>query len=409
MKHNTAALIKTAVTVALAASSLLAPLTPAKSIRPSPAAPARPDPETLLISIYKDLQASQLNEAQAKADALVEAYPNFRVGHLIRGDLLMMHTQAVTAFGGGAGANAPADKLKDLRDEARARLTALTARPNPELAPRSVLQLRADQRNVLVVDAKQSRLYVYENDNGQLKFVTDYYISQGKLGIHKLREGDQKTPVGVYYITGRVSGARLPDFYGASALRINYPNEWDRANDRGGSGIFLHGTPSDTYSRPPLASDGCVVLTNADLKKLEANVDIGKTPVVIAEKVEFISRSQWDSERSTAVRLMDAWRADVESTSQARVLKHYSAKFKSGQGEDLKTWYAKDMQPLLGTAGISAKLSDVTLFRYPGRDDMIVSSFTLETMVGKTKTSTRKRQYWAREGANWKIVNESLI
>ncbi|UGQ49088.1 L,D-transpeptidase family protein [Massilia endophytica] len=404
-----ASIIRTLGVAALAASWLLSPVTPAKSIQPSGGTRNKPDPETLLISIYKDLQASQLNEAQAKADALVEAYPNFRVGHLIRGDLLLMHTQPVLSFGGGVGANAPADKLKDLRDEARARLLALTARPSPELAPRSVLQLRSDQRNVLVVDAKQSRLYVYENRNGQLKFVTDYYISQGKLGINKLREGDQKTPVGVYYITGRVSGARLPDFYGASALRINYPNEWDRANDRSGSGIFLHGTPSDTYSRPPLASDGCVVLTNADLKKLEGSVDIGKTPVVIADQVEFISRSQWDAERALATQLMDAWRTDISSTNQARVLKHYSSKFKSGQGEDLKTWYERDLRALVDVVGLSTKLSDVTLFRYPGRDDMIVSTFTLETLIGKNRNSIRKRQYWSKEGTNWKIVHESLI
>ena len=121
---------------------------------------------------------------------------------------------------------------------------------------------------MLVVDANRSRLYVYENQGGQLKLVTDYYISQGKLGINKIKAGDQKTPIGVYYITSRLPGARLPDFYGTGALPINYPNEWDKLNGRSGSGIWLHGTPSDSYSRPPLSSDGCVVLTNPDLNKL---------------------------------------------------------------------------------------------------------------------------------------------
>jgi murein L,D-transpeptidase YafK len=401
-----------AAAAAVAACALLAPWTApaqAKSIAPRESAPAKQDPELLLIDIYKDLRASQLNEAQAKADALVQAYPNFRVGHLIRGDLLLMHTQPVTALGAGVPANAPPDRLKDLRDEARVRLQALTARPAADLAPRSVLQLRSDQKHVLVVDAAQSRLYVYQNQNGKLKFLTDYYISQGKLGIHKLREGDQKTPVGVYYITGRVAGRKLPDFYGASALRINYPNEWDRVQGRGGSGIFLHGTPSDSYSRPPLASDGCVVLTNADLKKLEGTVDIGKTPVVIADKAEFVSKAKWDAERDIAAKLIDGWRGDISSTDRTRVLKNYSARFKSASGEDLNTWYEKDMRALVDVIGLSVKLSDVTLFRYPGRDDMLVSTFTMETLIGKNKSSLRKRQYWAREGKDWKIVFEGLI
>lgn len=391
----------------LAACALLAPAGMAKSIHPAESPRVRQDAEFMLLDIYKDLRASQLREAMAKADALVQAYPNFRVGHMIRGDLLLMHTKPVSQL--GAGLNAPPDKLKDLRDEARVRLQSLVARPGPDLQPRSVLQLRSDMRHVLVVDAAQSRLYVYQNVNGQLRLVTDYYVTQGKLGVDKFREGDQKTPLGVYYITGRVSGAKLPDFYGASALRINYPNEWDRLNGRGGSGIFLHGTPSDNYSRPPLASDGCVVLTNDDLRRLEDSVDIGKTPVVIADRQEFISKAKWDAERENATRLVEAWRADLASADTARLLKNYSGKFKSADGANLKTWFEKDMRPLASVNSLSVALSELTIFRYPGRDDMLVSTFTLESKIGKTRSSQRKRQYWAREGASWKIVFESLI
>ncbi len=400
---------RTAAGALLAACTLLAPAGSglAKSIHPAEAPRAQQAAEAMLLEIYKDLRASQLQEAMAKADALVQAYPNFRVGHLIRGDLLLMHTKPVNQL--GAGVNAPTDKLKELRDEARVRLQTLVARPAPDLAPRSVLQLRADMRHVLVVDAAQSRLYVYQNSNGKLRLVTDYYISQGKLGVDKFREGDQKTPLGVYYITGRVSGPKLPDFYGASALRINYPNEWDRLNGRSGGGIFLHGTPSDNYSRPPLASDGCVVLTNDDLRRLEGSVDIGKTPVVIADHQEFVSQAKWDAERESAARLVEAWRADLVSADSKRLLKNYSGKFKSANGEDLKTWYEKDMRPLASVAGLNVTLSDMTIFRYPGRDDMLVSTFNLESKIGKNRSSLRKRQYWAREGSAWKIVFESMI
>src|SRR6478736_716696 len=50
--------------------------------QPAPAAPAvgKIDPEVLLIEVYKSLGAGHLRVAQDKADALVEAYPNFRLG-----------------------------------------------------------------------------------------------------------------------------------------------------------------------------------------------------------------------------------------------------------------------------------------------------------------------------------------
>ncbi len=388
-----------------AGSSLL----PAAAVAGSPAEQAaanKPDPESLLIGVYKELGANHLRAAQEKADQLVEAYPNFRLGHLIRGDLLLMHTRPVKTLGAVDG---PEDKLKNLRQEAMVRLKSLRERPDPSLIPRPLLQLRDDQKHALVVDARRARLYVYENQGGRPKFVTDYYISHGKLGVNKLKEGDQKTPLGIYYITGHLSGARLPDFYGSGALPINYPNEWDKLNGRSGSGIWLHGTPSDSYSRPPLSSDGCVVLTNPDLYQLVNSVEIGKTPVVISESVEFVTKAKWDSDRHTAARLVDDWRRDVESLNPARVMENYSRHFKSERGEDAKTWLARILPFLKGMKGLSIKLRDVTYFFYPGQQDMIVSTFTEETSVGKSKSMTRKRQYWAREGSQWKIVYELII
>jgi len=391
----------------LASASWAAPSAPAakKVSVPGPvlARAAKPDPENLLIEVYKELGANNLRKAQEKADKLVEAYPNFRLGHLIRGDLLLMHTRQVSVLG---AVDAPEDKLRNLRDEAIVRLKSLRERPGPDMLPRQVLQLREDQKHVLLVDAKRSRLFVYANQGGQLKFLTDYYVSQGKLGVDKFKEGDQKTPLGVYYITSHLPGERLPDFYGSGALPINYPNEWDKINGRGGSGIWLHGTPSDSFSRQPLSSDGCVVLTNPDLHQLASAVEIGKTPVVISEKIDFVSKAKWDSERSLATRLVDNWRRDVESLSPQRLMVNYSKKFRSDRGEDLRTWFGKHQQSTRGVKSLSVALREATHFFYPGREDMIVSTFTQESSVGKSKTSIRKRQYWAREGGQWKIVYE---
>ncbi len=373
----------------------------------APAAAAKPDPEVLLLDVYRELGANRLRQAQAKADALVEAYPTFRLGQLIRGDLLQLHTRPISTF--GAMPNAPQDKLKNLRDEAMVRLKWLHEKPDPNLVPRPVLQLRDDQRQVLLVDARRSRLYVYENRRGQLKFVTDYYISQGKLGINKLKEGDQKTPIGVYYITQRLPGVKLPDFYGPGALPLNYPNEWDKLNGRGGSGIWLHGTPSDSYSRPPLSSDGCVVLTNPDLQQLYQSVEAGKTPVVISERIEFVSKTKWENERNFANRLVSDWRRDIESRDRTRIVGNYSRQFKSERGENLQTWFGKYDQTLTGTQKISMQIKDATFFLYPGREDLIVGTFTQDAVIGKNRNSIRKRQYWAREAGQWKIISESTL
>jgi murein L,D-transpeptidase YafK len=362
------------------------------------------DPETQLIDIYKDIGSNRIAEAREKADALVAAYPHFRLGHLVRGDLLMMLTHPVNTF--GAAPDAPPDKLKDLRAEAMVRIRSLQQRPDPELIPKAVLQVGADQKTVLLVDTRRSRLYVYVNDNGKLKLQTDYYISQGKLGINKFREGDQKTPIGVYSVNGRIPGQKLPDFYGTGALPLNYPNEWDRRNGRGGSGIWLHGTPSDNFSRPPLSSDGCVVLANPDLQALYAATEAGKTTVLISDGVEFISKAAWNVEHKAFSQLIEDWSRAAENNDPARWRASYSSRFRSGLGESLNTWFNRQQKGLNGAHGLTVKLSDVSLFLYPGEESMMVGTFTQETSIGKSKNITRKRQYWVKEDSGWKIIYE---
>ncbi|MDO8179397.1 MAG: L,D-transpeptidase family protein [Undibacterium sp.] len=366
-----------------------------------------PNPDALLIEVYKSLATNNLQNAQLKIDELTEAYPHFQLGHLIRGDLLLMHTQAVTSF--GSAQNASTERLKDFRAEASARLKAIREKPDSDLIPSSILQLRDDQKQVLLVDARRSRLYLYENTGDMPRLVTDYYISQGKLGINKLKEGDQRTPVGVYYITSRLAGTKLPDFYGPGALPINYPNDWDKINGRSGSGIWLHGVPSETFSRPPLASDGCIVLANPDFLSLAETIDIGKTPVIISENIEFVNRKKWTTDKQVAIKLIEDWRTDLESMNVNRLLANYSRNFKTLQGDDINTWFSKQRQLFDGIHDISIKLRDITQFRYPGKDELIVSTFTQDTITGKYKTSIKKRQYWIKEASRWRIIYEAQV
>jgi len=363
------------------------------------------NPEEQLGEIYKDLARHDLSAAQQKADALVEAYPNFRLGHLIRGDILLMHTRAVGNLGAAVPAGAEA-RLADLRREAAVRLGA--ERPAPALLPRALLQMRKDQRHALIVDAKHSRLYLYENRNDGLRLMQDFYVSQGKLGINKWKEGDMRTPVGVYYIVGRLAGVKLPDMYGKGALPLDYPNDWDKVQGRGGSGIWVHGTPPETFSRPPLSTDGCVVVSNDDLNFLTRTVEIGKTPILIGDQVEFVSKDQRDQDLRQAASLVEGWRLEMEKRDDASMKAMYSPRFKSSADEDVSTWLARN-QFLPGAKKVSVTVSDQSYFRQPSHEEMIVSSFTQQTVVGKFRHAVRKKQYWAKEGKSWKIVAETNV
>jgi len=197
--------------------------------------------EAQLRRVLGSVAEGRLSAALEDVDRLIGRHPNFRLAHLVRGDILLARAIPLKALG-NTGHAAP-DKLEDLRAEALARLQALRAGPSAGVVPRHLLALAAAQAHAIVVDASRSRVYVYENNGGQPRLVADYYSTLGKRGIDKLREGDQKTPLGVYHVTSMIPGSKLPDLYGWGALPINYPNDWDRRAGKTGYGIWLHGVP----------------------------------------------------------------------------------------------------------------------------------------------------------------------
>jgi murein L,D-transpeptidase YafK len=367
------------------------------------AAPSAIEPEALLVKTLHAIQSNQLDVALAEVEQVLQAYPNFRLAHLIKGDLLLARSQPLKTMGGATGV--PLDRLTDLREEARARLARQQHERPGDRVPRYLVQLQPDQKFAIVVDTSKSTLYVFENQNGSARYLADYYISSGKNGIDKLREGDKKTPLGVYHVTSSMPKEKLADLYGVGAFPINYPNEWDRREGRGGSGIWLHGTPSDTFSRPPQASDGCVVLTNRDLEAIRQRVQIGLTPVIISSNVEWVQPQAVTGLRQELSAMVEQWRRDWEGLNTDKYLTHYSQSFNAG-GQDYKAFAQQKKQVNGGKQWVKVKLDKVSMFLYPGKERLAVVTFDQDYTSSNLANKMRKRQYWIKEGSGWRIVHE---
>src|SRR3990167_6256921 len=230
--------------------------------------------------------------------------------HLVHGDLLSLQARPVRQLGDvpDTKAQAAAEQLAALRDESHRRLRALIERPPQGSIPAQFLALSSQSRHAIAVDASRSRLYLFENlaparpgadgfATPRLRLLGDFYISVGLQGIEKAVEGDKRTPLGGYYITSNLNPDNLPDLYGVGALPFNYPNPLVVPRGKTGSGIWLHGTPREQFVRAPLASDGCVVLSNPDLERLLSTVQIRTTPVVIAQSLEWVMPESLNAER----------------------------------------------------------------------------------------------------------------
>ncbi len=364
-------------------------------------------PEPLLARVFDHIEQHRWDIALRETESLVKAYPNFRLGHLIKGDLLMARTRPLSRFGEG-GEKEAKDQVADLREEAIARLRAYRNKPDEKVVPRYLLQMGPDQKHAVVVDTQKARLYLYQNDKGRPRFVADYYIAHGKLGADKFKEGDKKTPIGVYHVTSSIPRQKLPDFYGSGAFPINYPNAWDKKQGRNGSGIWLHGTPSDTFSRPPKASDGCVVLANTDLDALAKNLQLGTTPVIISNNIEWLSLDDWQTERASLLTMIDEWRRDWESLDTDRYARHYAKNF-SSDGKDLAAWVAQKKKVNADKQWVKVKTDNISMFRNPGRDDYVVVTFEQDYQSSNLSNRMQKRQYWIKDGGRWQIMFEDAV
>lgn len=362
--------------------------------------------EAQLKLVLEKVQQSQLDTALSEVDRLIVRYPNFRLAHLVRGDLLLARTRPIEVFGNTG--HAARERLDELRAEAYVRLRSYMDHPPAELIPRYLLQFGPAQKNAIVIDGGRSRVYVYENANGTPRLVKDYYTTLGKRGIDKLVEGDKKTPVGVYQVTSQIPGNKLPDLYGWGAFPISYPNEWDKLLGKTGYGIWLHGVPSDTYTRAPWASDGCIALANPDIEDLAQRVQVGVTPVIISDRVEWLTPEAWRAERDAFMAQLEAWRADWEGLDTQRYLAHYARSFRS-DGMDLAAWQEHKRKVNAGKTWIKVSLNNLSAFRSPSEQSLIAVTYDQDYRSNNLMQQTRKRQYWTVENGRWKIAYEAPV
>ena len=374
---------------------------PAASIQEASSAEAR------LISVYEMFGRGQARPALAKARDLVRDYPNFQLAQLVYGDLLAAQVPPTNSLPDTAGIakmrGNPA--MSELHEESRRRLQALRERPPAGTVPSQFLSLSTRSRYAIAVDASRSRLYLLENSDKGLKLVADYYISVGKSGTDKLTEGDARTPLGVYYITSSLDPKSLKDFYGAGALPINYPNPYDMRRGRTGGGIWLHGTPPQQFARAPLASDGCVVMANPDLKQLLRKVQVGATPVVTARSLQWISPPQAEKEAQIFTSAITAWKDTRASGNEAQLKKFYLPDF---QRSNKKTTEGISVHDEVEYAqGKRVQFKDMSYLHWRDGDDTMVATFG-EVFEGEKSGRTR-RQYWLRQGSEWKLFHEEIL
>lgn len=242
------------------------------------------------------LSHGNFSEARVLARQLSRQFPKFALGHLLSAEL-----EATAAFQDvRASSLAPMNRqLIDLLLEAQSRLEASRNRRIDQNAsktlfalPSSIIQMGNDLQSLLIVDLKNSTINHIVGSDDAPTSIRQHYIGSGKAGFGKEVEGDNKTPLGVYTITGKRHDATLPDLYGSGALTLNYPNSLDRYLGRTGYGIWIHGVPHAQSSRAPRSSEGCVTMSNDHLASLMHQIEPQDSLVVLTNEVSYVTKDE---------------------------------------------------------------------------------------------------------------------
>jgi murein L,D-transpeptidase YafK len=115
------------------------------------------------------------------------------------------------------------------------------------------------------------------------KILKTYKVALGGQPVGpKDRQGDHKTPEGIYSVD-----AKNPNSQFCKALHISYPNQADRANARKlgvspGGDVEIHGLGSKwgwigAKHRLTDWTDGCIALTNEEIDEIYPLIKVGTT------------------------------------------------------------------------------------------------------------------------------------
>ena len=360
-----------------------------------------------IAATLSSLAHGDIQEAQVLARQMARRFPKYALAHLLSAEL-----DSTAAFQDvrAADLNPMSQQLIDLLSEAQTRLkSAQRESANPEILayeklsvlPDSIIQMGKGFSSLLIVDLEESTINHIVGNEKAHTLIRQHYIGSGKGGYGKRLEGDNKTPLGVYTITGRRADSTLPDLYGSGALTLNYPNALDRYLGRTGYGIWIHGVPHALRSRAPRSSEGCVTMSNDHLVSLMNQVKPADTLVILSRRLSFTSHSLRAQRQQQYQQLFTRFQQAVLSENKSQIAKLYATPGHSVRPHSSPTLaqYIGNMQALDITIVMNPELPAM----YQNNDDRYL------IMKGEfgPKNEHQFTLYWRElDNGEWRIATE---
>ena len=272
--------------------------------------------------------------------------------------------------------------------------------------PAWLIEMPDSVTDILVADTGNATMYRFARAGDDIVGVDQRYMSIGQNGPGKERAWDRRTPLGVYFITESLDTSKLHDKYGVAAFPLDYPNAWDRFNERTGYGIWLHGVDHKNPDRPPLDTDGCLSLPNEEILKLAGHLEPLVTPVIVTRKMRWSEPAKIEELRTEFHLVLEQWRDSLERGDLLAHLSLYANDFRY-RDMDLGEWSAWRLNVFESRQLDDVTIDNVMLVADPESPGLFLSRFTQVLATADGPVTTTKRLYWRRsDESQWRIVAE---
>jgi murein L,D-transpeptidase YafK len=257
----------------------------------------------------------------------------------------------------------------------------------------SVILLSVDKSSL------KADLRTWPDEPGEARTLESFKIAIGKAEGDKEREGDNKTPEGIYFAQEQIGA--LPAKYGPRAIPLNFPNHLDRTSGKTGRGIWLHGVDDDGRIQAAKVTEGCVAFYNSDIQRISQFLKPHQGIIAIARDASEINRKgDIEKVRDLSVQWAKAW-ADRDLDGY---IGFYHDKFSSAGRS--KTAYRNYKKSVFGSyKTMTVKLDTFRVITHPKYALTIMN----QDFRGDRRfvSAGRKLLYWQPDASGqWKIVYE---
>ena len=271
--------------------------------------------------------------------------------------------------------------------------------------PAALIYYERPGATVFIVDKSGCAIHVFQYQ-GHWNKVREFACTTGKLNGEKDREGDLKTPTGLYQMSKVWTGEQLfrrhgssASIYGVGAFELNYPNYLDKVwYQKDGDGIWLHGTDKPQ----PEATRGCIATTNENWSALAQFIELRQTPFIVEETMTYLPEETIVQVRRELLKFIEEWRSAWESNPTERYLTFYSERFKTPEF-DYPQWSRFKQRINQRNQNRRVTVEELSIFQAKG---IYHIAFIQRYDSSRTKSRGKKYVYVVQEQGRYQIISE---